>query len=454
MNFDNQKIGILGLGKENVALVKYLINKNAQLIVCDQKSKEELGDYYNEISDLPLQFRLGPQYLDHLEDFQVIFRTPGLPYLDEKIQKAKANGVEISSQIKLFFQNCPSPVIGVTGTKGKGTTTSLIGEILKNAGKDVFVGGNIGNPPIEFIEKLNDKTIVVLELSSFQLQDLEISPHIAIVLDIKIDHLDIHRSEKEYIEAKRNLVKHQSKDDFAVINADYLTSIEFASSTSAKVFWFSRRKSVEPGCFSLYGDIVLRTDDDEFPILKTADIQLRGEHNLENITAAITASYLAGADVNSIKKTIKDFKGLEHRLEFVSEVEGIKFYNDSFSTTPDTTIAAIRSFSEPIILLVGGSEKNSDYEELGKVISKSKVKMIIPIGLTYERIIREIKNPEIKITNQVFSMSEAVKIAKENSQKGDVVLLSPASASFDCFKNYKERGKIFKEEVNKLEVDK
>lgn len=441
-NFEGQKVGVLGLGEENVSLVKYLVNQNAEVVICDKKSKEELGDYYNKIKDLPVQFRLGPHYLDGLEDFKIVFRTPGLPYLDLKIQKAKEQGVEISSQTKLFFQMCPSPIIGITGTKGKGTTTALIGNILKESTKEVFVGGNIGNPPIEFIKRLTPESIVVLELSSFQLQDLDQSPHIAVVLDIKVDHLDVHKNIDEYIEAKRNIVRHQTKNDLAVINADYLTSTDFASLSLGKTYWFSRKKSVDRGSFVLYGDIVLRTDDDQFLIAKTADIELRGEHNLENITAAITASFLCGADIEAIKKAVKEFKGLEHRLEFVRELEGVKFYNDSFSTNPDTTIAAINSFEEPIILLIGGSEKNADYHQLSERIKQKNIKLIIPIGLTAERIVPEL--------GEAKSMSEALESAQKNAEKGDIVLLSPASASFDRYKNYKERGKMFKDEVNKL----
>ena len=437
--FKNQKVGVLGLGEENVALVKYLVKQGANVVVCDQKEKGELGEYYQQVKDLPVQFRLGPHYLEHLEDFSIIFRTPGIPYFNEKIQAAKDKGVEISSLTKLFFELCPCPIIGVTGTKGKGTTASLIYEILKSKTK-AFLGGNIGTPPIAFLGKLSKENIVVLELSSFQLQDLEKSPHIAVILDIKVDHLDYHLSRNEYVEAKRNIVKHQAKNDFTCINADYLTSIEFASSTLGQVWWFSRRKSIDLGTFVHQNELVLRTEDDEFSIIKIDQIQLRGAHNLENIAAAITASFLAGADPSSIQEAVKEFKGLEHRLEFVREIDGVKFYNDSFSTTPETTMAAIRSFDEPIILLLGGSEKNADYQELTKTIEQKNIKLIIPIGGTAKRIVPSI--------GEIKSMEEAVKIAKEKSSPGEVVLLSPASASFDCFKNYQERGKIFKQEVN------
>lgn len=464
-DFNNKRLAILGLGTENVALVRYLLRQGAKIVVCDEKQKGELGESYRKVKDWPIQFRLGPHYLDHLEDFEVIFRTPGLPYLHPKIQAAKKAGVKISSQIKLFFELCPSPICGVTGTKGKGTTATLISKILEWKIQNpkskfqtnfksqipkskIFLGGNIGNPPTEFLDELTKDDIVILELSSFQLQDLERSPHIAVVLDVKVDHLNYHRDEKEYIEAKQNIVRHQKKNDYAVINADYLTSFEFGSLTPAEIYWFSRRKSVDQGVWIKNQKFILRIDDRDFEIADVQNTLLKGEHNLENICAAITASYLAGAALESIKKAVKTFRGLEHRLEFIKEASGVKFYNDSFSTTPETCIAAIKSFAEPIILLIGGSEKNADYSELGKAISKSSVKAVINIGQTGLKIIEKIANPQIKIIRPIQSMEGAVERAKKLALKGDVVLLSPASASFDRFLNYKERGEIFKKEIN------
>ena len=448
INYKDKKIGVLGLGEENVALVKYLVNQEAKVTVCDRKEKGELVEYLSQIKDFPIEYRLGSTYLDNLNDFEIIFRTPGLPYLNKKIQQAKLAGVEISSQIKLFFDRCPSPIVGVTGTKGKGTTASLIGEILKEDGKSYYLGGNIGTPPIEFLEKLTKKDIVVLELSSFQLQDLQKSPHIAVILDINIDHLDYHENEREYVQAKQNIVRHQTKNDFAIINADYLTSFGFAALTDGEVYYFSRRKSIDQGSFIAGKEIILRNNfGQDDPIINLDKIQLRGFHNLENIAAAAVSSYLCGVKIISISKAISEFKGLEHRLEFVKEINGVKYYNDSFSTTPETTMAAINSFDEPIILLLGGSEKNANYRKLGQTISNSSVKTIIAIGLTATRIIKETRKVKIDIIEEIKLMPEAIKIARELARPGDVVLLSPASASFDRYKNYKERGNIFKQIV-------
>lgn len=456
-DFQGKRIAILGIGDENIALFKYLKDYCPNITICDQKQEGELKESLEKLGKFNFSLRLGPDYLKNLTDFNIIFRAPGLPYLNEKLQKAKKAGVEISSQIKLFFDLCQCPIIGVTGTKGKGTTSTLIYEILKsksqisNLKSQIFLGGNIGNPPIEFLDKLTKNDIVILELSSFQLQDMTKSPHIAVILDIKVDHLDYHKDKIEYIEAKQNIVKYQGNQDYAIICADYFTSIEFAALTKAKVYWFSRRKSVDQGAFVNQNQFILQDKDVDNLICQTNEVILRGEHNLENICAAITASYLAGATIESIQKTVKSFKGLEHRLEFVKEIDDRKFYNDSFSTTPDTSIAAIKSFKEPIILLLGGSEKKADYQELGKEISKSSVKAIISIGKTSARIIQTIKDYDsIDIYKDILDINQAVKKAFEISKPGDVILLSPASASFDRFKNYKDRGNQFKEKVMSL----
>lgn len=483
-DFINKKIGILGLGEENIALVNYLIKHGAENItICDQKNREELKaniDKINNIGKIKIDFHLGSAYMDELRNFEIIFRSPGLPYINEKIQDAKKQGTEISSAIKLFFSLCPSPIIGVTGTKGKGTTASLIFKILSwksearnpkpasPAGRsetryrNVYLAGNIGNSPFEFIDKLTKDDIVILELSSFQLQDMDKSPHIAVVLDIKSDHLDYHKNQDEYIMAKQNVVIHQNKSDFCVINADYLTSFEFAALSAAQTYWFSRKKAIDQGAWVRNNEeIILNFNDNVENIIETKDLQLRGAHNLENICAAIIAAKLCGANIESIKNTLKSFRGLEHRLEFVDEINGVKFYNDSYSTTPDTTIAAVKAFSEPIILIAGGSEKNADYTELGETITNSNVKTAILIGETGPRIKSVISNQlsvigksnHLKIIDTCKNMNDIFAAIEQEMKPGDVVLLSPASASFDWFKNYSKRGYQFKNAVLNLKKD-
>lgn len=468
MNFKGKKVVVLGISIEGIATVKYLVKKGSRVTACDKKPPEELGEDFREISGLNVRFRLGKNHLKNLDQFEIIFRTPGMPLWLPELVTAKKAGVKISSQTKLFFESCPCPIIGVTGTKGKGTTASLIFEILKSADKKVFLGGNIGNPPIEFLDKLSTDSLVVLELSSFQLEDLQVSPHIVVVLNIASDHLfsiaqdspNYHLSQKDYLRAKENIVKYQKKKDFAVLNFDYKSSKAFSKLTEGLIYYFSRREKVK-GAYVANNRLFLNKDQ---PLLigETKDLILPGVHNWENVAAAICAASLAGASRSAIKKTVFAFKGLEHRLEFVREVNGVKYYNDSFSTTPETAIAAIRAFKKPIILIAGGSEKGLDYAELGKEIVKSSVKTLILIGQIANKIekavIKSLKsNPpaggqslKLKIIKNLETMKEIVKKANQEAKAGDVVILSPASASFDMFKNYKDRGKQFKNEVAKI----
>jgi len=446
MDLKNKKIAVLGLGIEGEDICRYLISQGAKdITVFDQKTPEELGEAYKSFQFSIFNFQLGSNYLKNgLRGFDIIFRSPAFRLSLPEIVEAKNSGAIITSATKLFFDLCPAKTIGVTGTKGKGTTSTLIYQILKRAGKKVFLAGNIGEPMLTLLPKLDKKSWVVLELSSFQLQDLGKSPHIAVVLFITSEHLDYHSSAEEYIQAKANLVRWQRKSDFAALNADNDSSSSFASLTPAKVYYFSRQKKVD-GAFVKDGQIYLF----DKLIGSTSNLQILGIHNWENICAACIAAFLAGADLNSIKKVVFSFKGLEHRLEFVKEIGGVKFYNDSFSTTPETTIAAIKAFSQPIILIAGGSEKGSSYNQLGKEVSQSKVKTLIIIGKTAQKIKEAVQKAGFrgKIIYKPGGMKEIVERAFAEAQKADVVLLSPACASFDMFKNYKDRGWQFKKYV-------
>jgi len=448
MDLKNKKIAVLGLGVEGEDICRYLISQGVSenITVFDQKTPEELNDKIDELRINGItNYELGPNYLKkRLKGFDIVFRSPSFKLSLPEIVEAKKAGAVITSATKLFFDLCPARIIGVTGTKGKGTTSTLIYEILKKAGKKVFLAGNIGEPMLALLPKLDKKSWVVLELSSFQLLDLKKSPHIAVVLFITSEHLDYHSSTKEYIQAKANLVRWQKKSDFAILNADSQTSSSFASLTPAKVYYFSKERKVN-GAFVKDSRIYLFNK----LIGSTNKLQILGVHNWENICAACTAGFLARADLNSIKKVVFSFKGLEHRLEFVREIRGVKFYNDSFSTTPETTIAAIRAFSQPITLIVGGSEKGSDYTQLGKEISQSKVKTLILMGKTAQKIKKVVQGEGFrgKIIYKPGGMKEIVQKAFAEAKKGEVVLLSPACASFGMFKNYKDRGEQFKKYV-------
>ena len=404
-------MAILGWGVDTQDVEPWLRGQGAEITILDEKKDgEPFGD---------------------LSGFDVLVRSPGVYRFRKEIVEAEKKGTVVTSKMKIFFDVCRGKIIGVTGTKGKGTTATLIYEILKAAGTKVFLAGNIGTGIFAEIEKIDEETWVVLELSSFQLIDLEKSPAIAVVLMVTREHQDWHKDEEEYVLAKANIVKFQQKENWAVVNKDYPNSVRIGEMAEGIVMWITKN--------DLEG-------------IDKNEVRLRGEHNLENIVAAAAAARIAGAEEETIRQTVSDFKGLVHRLEEVAKVKGVSYFDDSFSTTPETTIAAINAFSEPVILIAGGSEKGSDFSELGRVISETKnIKAIILIGLMADRIEKSIENKKIKILKGAKNMREIFEMVKREAAEGDVVLLSPACASFDMFKNYKERGEEFKGEVRKLQ---
>ncbi len=454
--FSDKKIAILGLGVEGLSSARFLAKHRAHLVIFDQKSESEIDPVIiNEVKDLKIACILGKQAFKQLqkEKFDLVIRSPGINKNEVFLLDAAKSGAIITSQTQLFFDLCKSPIIGVTGTKGKGTTATLIYEMLKKDGKDAYLGGNIGLPPLEFLEKLSDDSIVVLELSSFQLHDLHTSPHIAVMLMVVPEHLDYHDNAEDYLDAKRNLLRFQKSTDFAVLNRDYIATNESDIYTDGKVYFVSRERKVNEGCYVYNNAFWVRQHGKEEKIILTKDILLPGKHNWENVCAAIMAAILAGVKEESIVSVLKTFKGLEHRLEFVREVNGVRYFDDSFSTTPETAIAAIEAFAEPEILILGGSSKNSDFTQLGNTISEAQnIKAIIGIGEEWKRIKESLHNlpHHVLLVEGADSMHKAVRAAATIAKKGDVVILSPACASFDMFKNYKERGNLFKEEVFKL----
>lgn len=452
MDFRGKKVAILGWGINGLDAVRYLIHKGAKLTIFDSKPKDSLD--FSEVDIENVNLSLGKNYLKSgLKNFDFVFRAPGVyRYLPEIIH-AEKEGVIITSVAKLFFDLCGSKIIGVTGTKGKGTTSTLIYEILKKAGKEAFLAGNIGTPVLDLLPKLTSQSWVVLELSSFQLIDMAKSPHIAVVLNITEDHLDWHKDRREYLEAKTQIVRHQDKNDFAVLNYDYKDPKNFEKLTKAKVSYFSKMKRVE-GTYVEDGKIILDVRSKKYEVGKTENLKLKGEHNWENVCAAVCASYLAGVDLDSIRRVVFSFKGLEHRLELVGEVGGVSFYNDSFSTNPQTTIAAINSFSEPVTLILGGSDKGLNYDGLAKeLIKKANVNSVVLIGQIGPKIYESLKRVNYKgivLNLGKTTMSKIVKKCYDLTPRGGVILLSPATASFDMFLDYKERGKKFKGAVMKL----
>jgi len=434
-NLKDKKIAFLGLGIENQALLKFLIKKKikCKITICDKR--KNIKNIYSFPKNLNISWQLGENYNKNLEIFDIIFRSPGWPLFCQGIIDAKKKNkkIIISSPMKLFFDICPTKnIIGVTGTKGKGTTSSLIAYILKKSGKKVWLGGNIGIAPFLFIEKINKNDWVVLELSSFQLEDIKKNPRIAVMTNFYKEHLapadpnnpNYHKTMNDYLDAKLNILRYQNKNDYTVINENIKFKIlNLKLRNKIKYFTKSELKS-----------------------------KLIGEHNKENVAAAIEVAKIVDIKDNFIKKAVAEFKGLEHRLEFVRELNGVKYYEDSFATTPESSIIALKSFTSPIILLAGGSDKGSNFKNFAKEIKKRVKFVILIIGKATSRINKEllgINYPKNKI-KLTYNMTEAVKVAYKNSLKGDIVLLSTGCASFGIFKNYKERGNLFKDEVIKL----
>lgn len=451
MEFKNKKIAILGFGIEGKSLCDYLQDRAQKIVVLDEKNRADFDSKVIEsYVGRGIEFLWGKY--GNLKGFDIVFRSPSILPDSKVLSQAQKDGSQISSLTKLFFDLCPSEIIGVTGTKGKGTTSTLIYEMLKEAGEDVYLGGNIGNSPLDFLDSLDVDSKVVLELSSFQLIDMEKSPHIGVMLMTTSEHLDYHKDVYEYINAKRNIFRFQKETDFAVLNQDYPASNESDVEGDGKVYKVSRENKVfSEGCFVIKDDLVLKINDTEKTIMKIDEVALPGKHNLENAAAASMAAVLAGVDLPTIKHVLKTFKGLPHRIEFVAIIRGASYYDDSFSTTPETAIAAIEAFSEPKIIILGGSGKNSDFTELCEVINNSdSIRAIIGIGDEWSRIRDMIHNEKIEIVEGCTDMFEVAKEASKVTEIGDVVLLSPACASFGMFKDYKDRGEKFKEAVFQL----
>jgi UDP-N-acetylmuramoylalanine--D-glutamate ligase len=451
-------VAVLGYGLEGKAVVRYLIKHGIKPVLFDQKPLEKWEkEDQEEVKSLGINFIMGPDAFTELKGFDVAFRSPGIKIseIERSVPIYRQIGTPINghatpkdliltSQTKWFFEHCPAKIIGVTGTKGKGTTSSLIYEMLKES--EVFLTGNIGKEqPLDFLDKLSKDYWVIYELSSFQLQDLTQSPHIAVVLMVTQEHLDYHVDENEYWAAKEAITKYQNEKDFAIINEDYKPSVKIGSLGQGRKLYFSKKGQAGTGCFVKNGEIIIADSDFR---LSVSELQLKGEHNQENVCAAVLAAHCAGADAQSIKRAARHFKGLEHRLEFAAEKSGIKFYNDSFSTTPETAIAAIKSFNEPLILIIGGSSKNSDFSELAKTISEAKnIKALLLIGEETDKICAALAHWQ-KFNGTLMTgaknMHDIFWQIKFHAKAGDVVLFSPACASFGMFKNYKDRGEQFK----------
>ncbi|MDX1765933.1 MAG: UDP-N-acetylmuramoyl-L-alanine--D-glutamate ligase [Candidatus Saccharimonadales bacterium] len=430
--YEDKRVAIAGLGVEGRSALKFFRGRGALVTIVDEaESLAELPD--------GVEAFLGPESFESLDKFDIISRAPSIR------PDRLPSGPQITSVTIEFFNRCPAPIIAVTGTKGKGTTTTLIAEILKNAGKTVHILGNIGAPGLDILDHISKDDVVCYEISSFQLWDLKKSPKVAVVLMVVEDHLDVHRSPEEYYEAKANIGRFQSSDDLVVVHPDNQNSAAIASKSPARMV----RYLTEEGAHIRGDDIVISDQK----ICSVGEVGLIGRHNLENIAAAVTAAWEYTQDIPAIATAVKEFSGLEHRLEKVADIGGISYYDDSFSTTPTTTMAAINSFDQPIVLIIGGWDKGANFSEMADLIQKSNVKGVVVAGDTAPKILKALESVEYQgqVSSGQSGMTDMVSAAKDMATDGDIVLLSPGCASFGLFDNYKQRGNQFKDEVRKLE---
>ena len=449
-------VAIMGMGVSNTPLIKYLMDLDANITVFDKKSEEELDkSLIEEYAIQGVKFSLGENYLKNLVGYDIIFRSPSMRPDIPELEKELDRGAILTSEIEMLIDLCPGKIIGITGSDGKTTTTTLIYKMLEAAGYHCYLGGNIGIPLFAKIDEMRSEDIIVLELSSFQLMTLKKSPQIAVVTNVSPNHLDIHKSYEEYIEAKKNIFKYQDKDGIVVLNYDNDITRDFSLEAKGEVRYFSTRVKLDDGVILDNNMIKISEDKIRKQIINVDDILLLGAHNIENACTAIAAvkDLVKPEDIVSVLTT---FKGVEHRNEFVRLLNGVKWYNDSIGSSPTRTIAGLVSFKNKVILIAGGYDKHLDYTDMGRYIV-DHVKTLVLLGQTKEKIktatLQEIErrggNIDLPII-ECTSLEEAVKKADEIAREGDTVFFSPASASFDMFKNFEERGNKYKELVHSI----
>lgn len=441
-----KSIAVIGVGVSNLPLIRLLAGEGCDVTACDKRSAQALGDVYYELSGLGVKFNLGDNYLSDL-NFDVIFRTPGLHPLF--LDKAKEQGSLVTSEMEAFFALCPCKIIAVTGSDGKTTTSTLISELLKAEGYKVHLGGNIGKPLLCDVPEMSRDDMVVLELSSFQLHSMDCHPNVSVITNISPNHLDVHPSYEDYQIAKKNIFTGQNENDRLVLNLDNEITASYAVEAASRVSFFSRFKDVDKGCCIKDDAIYLNGEK----IVDKSDILLPGEHNVENYMAAIAATE-GLVSKGSIVSVAKNFGGVEHRIELVRIHKGVRYYNDSIASSPSRTVAGLKSFKEKTILIAGGYDKKIGFEPLAEEAIKS-VKALYLCGHTAEKIKIAVENAEgydaAMLPIYVFDdFTETVLAAAESASEGDVVIMSPACASFDKFKNFAERGRRFKEIIGGL----
>ena len=447
MDLNGKRVLVVGLGKSGVASALFLKAHGARVTVSDTKTGDELRSEIPLLLDHGIAVETGGHGERTFRGQDLIVVSPGIPVDAPALVQARALGGSVIGEIELAARFLRGPIVAITGSNGKTTTTTLTGEIMTAGGFPALVGGNIGTPAIALAERATAESVIVLEVSSFQLETIHsFRPKIAVILNVTPDHLDRHRTFEAYVDAKARILENQQSADLAVLNADDPTCVAMAARTKAQVFWFSRQKEVQQGAWVLDGNILFRQGAQQREIMLTSEIPLKGAHNLENVLAAVCAGALMGCAPEKIRQAVRDFKAVEHRLEYVATIRGVDYYNDSKATNVDATIKALESFPANIHLIVGGKDKGSDYTLLNDLL-RQRVKRVYTIGAAAEKIESQIKGVEVVHAD---TLENALRKANAVAEPGDVVLLAPACASFDQFKNYEQRGQVFKEIVRTL----
>jgi UDP-N-acetylmuramoylalanine--D-glutamate ligase len=452
MDLKDKRVLVVGLGKSGVASALFLRSRGARVTVSDSKPEVELRSEILLLLDHGITVETGGHGDRTFRGQDLIVVSPGVPFDAPQLEQARALGEPVIGEVELAAQFLPGPIVAITGANGKTTTTTLAGEIIAAGKFPTLVGGNIGTPAISFAGQAQPDTWIVLEVSSFQLETIvSFRPRIAVVLNITPDHLDRHKTFANYVSAKARIFENQQPEDFAVLNADDPTTAGLAGRTRAQLFWFSRREEVEKGSFVRRGQIFFRDGKGEREIMPLSEIPLKGAHNVENVLAGISIGALVGCQPAQIRDAVRNFRAVEHRLEFVAKIAGVDYYNDSKATNVDATIKALESFPANIHLILGGKDKGSDYSVLNDLL-RQRVKRVYTIGAAAAKIESQIAGAAEIVPSQ--TLENAVRSASESARPGDIVLLAPACASFDQFQNYEHRGRVFKEAVHSLAVAK
>jgi len=449
MDLANKRVLVVGLGKSGVASALFLKKHGARVTVSDAKPEDQLRSEIPLLLDHGITVETGGHGDRTFRGQDLIVVSPGVPVDAPHLVQARALGEPVIGEIELAARFLPGPIVAITGSNGKTTTTTLVGEILGAGGLPTVVGGNIGTPAISLVERATANTWAVLEVSSFQLETVQtFRPRIAVILNITPDHLDRHRTFEAYAGAKARIFENQQSDDFAVLNEDDPACVNLAKRVNAQLFWFSRQKEVQRGAWLSGGRILFRDAARQQEIMLVADIPLKGAHNVENALAGVCVGMLVGSSPERIREAIRNFKAVEHRLEFVARIRNVDYYNDSKATNVDATIKALESFPANIHLILGGKDKGSDYSVLNDLLRR-RVKRVYTIGAAAAKIESQIK--EAADIFHAETLEKAIRRAAQDAKPNDIVLLAPACASFDQFDSYEHRGKVFKDVVKSLE---